>query len=188
MEKMAMIDTLSEADQHVLDRMLSDLAQRLAGSVDFWTIVCLAPPDTGFDRRAFVETQSHAVRDLLDQIETLLAKTRAISDEQVRGHHDNLTAACHRLLEAFVVLVEFQTLPLSCIQNATLWLAEAYSAAQASIQSLAQAVGVPVSFFANRKPDQEEHIQGILGNLFTLFKQAWTTLQSTNPQAATGPS
>jgi hypothetical protein len=183
-----MNETLSELGQNALDRVLSDLAGRLAGSVDFWTVVCLFPPDTGFDRRGFVEAQSQVVRGLLDQIEVLLTETAAVGDEHVRGRVDDLAGACHRLLDAFGVLVAFQTVPLEEVRQSIATLAEAYSAAQVSIQSLAQAVGVEVSFFAKRRPDQDEYIQGILRNLFPLFQEAWTTSQSTVPPSPRGLS
>jgi hypothetical protein len=179
---------LAGSDRESLDRLLSELARRLAGSVDFWTVVCLLPPDTGFDRRGFIETQSQAVRGLLDQINALLTKTGAVGDEQVRGLQEDLAGACHRLLDAFVVLVEFQIMPVGCVRQATATQAEAYSAAQVSIRSLAQAVGIQVSFFAKRRPGQDEYIQRILGNLFTVFQQAWTRSQSSTPPSATSAS
>jgi hypothetical protein len=183
-----MNETLSETDQNRLDRWLSELAKGLAGSVDFWTTVCLFPADVAFDRRGFVDSQSQIVRALLDQMEALLAETGAIGDEQVRGRQEDLAAACHRLLDAFVVLVEFQTVPLGEVSQATATLAEAYSAAEASIRSLAQAAGVQVSFLEKRRPDQDEYIQRILGNLFELFRQARTAGQSSVPPSATSAS
>jgi hypothetical protein len=176
---------LAGPDRESLDRVLSDLAGRLVGSVDFWTVVCLCAPDTGFDRRGFVDTQSQVVRGLLDQIEALLIETGAIGEEQVRGRQGDLASACDRLLGAFGVLVAFQTVPLEDIRQTTATLTEAYSAAQVSIRSLALAVGVQVPCITKRALDQDEYIQGILRNLFPLFQQAWMTSQSTVPPSAT---
>lgn len=175
---------LSPDDRPKLDRLLSDLARRTDGAIDFWTSLYFWPDEGPFDRSAFVAKNCETIRTLVEEIRTFLQSRRLADNNSVLAPVDNLLVSSEKLATIFGVFEQFRTLPLDQVRKATEQLADAQGAIFCSVQELAKAVGCPVTFLERRTDEHDEYIQGILARLFDLFRKARTT----SPAAATEPA
>jgi hypothetical protein len=167
-EDEVMTEQLSDEDRTVLERLLTRLAGRLDGAIDFWTLVCLgrvAP-----DPQGFLQHHSEAVKALVIVIEDLLTATSQSSREEVPTLLGRMRADVRKLQGAFLALEQFRRLELEEIRSATMDIADAYNDLRDSIPRLADALSVSVSCWQSRPPDREAYYQGILHQLFDLFR------------------
>lgn len=167
-----MQNRLSSDQQLVLDRLLSELAARVDGAVDFWTQICFLPAAVMADRLAFVTKNSDILSSLITQVTAVLAEPGLTDDERVRGLLDTLARACQKLEDAFQVLIRFQSVPVEQVASATESLAEGHARLLAAIQQLAGVVGCPIAYWRQRTPEREEYYQKILAGLLAQFREA----------------
>jgi len=167
-----MVNAVSQGHDQTLDRLLTALANRLGGAVDFWTAVCLLPPDAPLDRRAFVVKNLEELRRLLDEVRSALRDAGHAEEEPVRRLLRGMTEGLARLLQAFLVLVQFRTVTLEELRGATETLTEVHGSVLQAIQDLARVTGIRVSFFDNWTEERARYFQGILGRLFQLACEA----------------
>lgn len=88
---------LSADERIVVERLLTRLASRLDGAIDFWTLVCLGR--AGPDPRGFLLHHGETVKSLIVVTEDLLAGTAQGSAESVRDLLGRLSANARRFQE-----------------------------------------------------------------------------------------
>lgn len=159
---------LSADDRLVLERLLTRLAGRLDGAVDFWTLVCLGR--LGPDPRGFLLHHGEAVTSLVVVTEDFLGGTAQGSSEAVRNLLGRLAANARKLQDAFLTLEQFRGLPLEEVRSATTAVAAAYNDLRDTIPRLGEALGVPISCWQGRGLDRDAYYQDILQRLFDLFR------------------
>jgi hypothetical protein len=174
-----MTKDFSSEDRVVLDWLLTEIATRLDGAIDFWTLVCL--DKFPFDRRGFLRKHGEILRSFLVVTEATLAKGQRADRESVRRCLGTMSAACEKLEQAFTVLEQFRTVPLDAVGAATEALKEAYNEIRDSIRQLGQTLGVSISYWQDRTPEREEYVQKILHGLFALFCNERGRQQSATP-------
>jgi hypothetical protein len=165
-------------DQIVLDRLLSAIARRLAGAVDFWTLAAVGPWPG--DAEGFLRHHSDILRSLIVATRELLG---------ARAREEPCFALLTAMLEqhaqlerTLLALEQHRTLPLDEVRSTTQALADAYHHLDELLRQLGQALGVPITYLEKRTPDQEAHLRGILDRLFDICCAA---RHSHEPAAAT---
>lgn len=161
------MNDLSPEDRLVLDRLLTQLAGRLDGAIDFWTLVCLGhfPPDP----REFILKNGDTMRALVIVTRGFLGSVPSSRARPIHDLLDRMAAACQKLQNAFLVLEQFRAVPLEEVRLATQAVAEVYGDLHESIRQFGEAVGLSISYWHNRKPERNEYFRKILDGLFNTF-------------------
>ena len=87
--------------QAFLNQLLTELATRTEGALDFWTLLCLAPEFP--DPAGFVRQQCELSRSLAVVIRSQLPTA---ASEAVRGWADELRDGCDEWERAFFLLAD----------------------------------------------------------------------------------
>ena len=174
--------TLSTADQLVLDRLLSELVDRVNAAVDFWPSACLGFDGLVFDPHRFLLEQGEILRAFVVVLRAILAKAGLGDEDQVRGRLQTLATARTRLQESFTVLEKFREVPLEEVREATETLEEAHAELVRTIRELGDALGIELACWQATTPAREHNIRKVLQGLFDLFRTA--RADGRNPVAA----
>ncbi len=151
-----------------LERLLSQLAGRLDGAVDMWTLVCLG--DIAIDRRAFIERHAAEMQALAVEAGALLRRAAPGDAAALDGLFEELTRENAKLRDIFVVLEQYQTIPLEAIHLATTGLAEVYDDLRRTLRTIGDTASVSAGFL-ERRPDQQAYFRRILDGLYEQFRQ-----------------
>jgi hypothetical protein len=157
---------LSPDDRLVLDRLLTQLAGRLDGAIDFWTLVCLGNFPDG---KGFLLKNSEALRSLVIVIGGFLPELAAAKARLVHTLLEQMGTACQRLQNAFLVLQQFRIVRLDEVRAATDVVVEVHANLRQLIWQLGEALGLSISYWKGRTPEREEYIRKILAGLYNQF-------------------
>jgi hypothetical protein len=150
------------ADRLAVQRLLADLANRLNGPVDFWTVEGLGTMP--IDRRGFLVDKSQQLQSVVVEI-TKLA-TASFQHRDLGPLLESMKAGCLQLEEAFLVLGRFRRVGLQKLHSATDSILRSYHGMHQYIIALVCALGLedpePVCLNAERK----RYFAMILDNLF----------------------
>jgi hypothetical protein len=173
---------VSPPDRVVVERLLSELARRADGAIDFWTTVCLAPDGVLPAPREFVAANGEILRSFAVSLRAVLAEAGLAEEEPVRGLLAATAAACRRIEEATLLLAQFRSARLTDVRAATESLAEGHAALLSAVRQVGEALGCSVAYWQQRTAERERHYQQILHGLFDLFRDAHSA--TAHPQAA----
>ncbi len=158
---------LCEEDRAALERLLSQIAGRLDGAIDFWTVVCLSE---ALPRRAFIERHATNLQAAVAEVEAILRRSQA-DVGPVRGLLSELVGGCTKLRDAFLILAQHETLPQEAVRLATTALTEVYDDLRQAIREIGQAANVSVGYLENRTAEAQSHLCRILDGLYEQFRQ-----------------
>jgi hypothetical protein len=161
---------LSPDDRVILDRILTQLAGRLDGAIDFWTLVCLEGDLS--QREEFLAHHREIMHSLVVVVRELFKGTPWAESQAVANWFEAMSNACHKVLKAFITLEQFRRVPLTEVRRATEMLAEGYRELQGTIQQLGTTANLTISYWRGPTAAKEEHYQRILRGLFDLCCQA----------------
>jgi hypothetical protein len=148
-----------------LDRCLSELAGRIDGVLDFWTLVCL--DRTMPHRHDFLNQQSAQLRQFAGEIRNLLAD---IPDELAAT--DQLSRSVTELTESIRALSDYCDMSPETIRQRVEQFRQNYHEVMDMIKMLGRQHAGQVSYFQKQTTDAEEYFHRILSNLEYLFLQA----------------
>lgn len=154
-------------DQIVLDGLLTEMAKRLDGAVDFWTIICLSP--TMQNRHEWLQEQLDRFRSLVVVIKSIWP--RQTPTPEAWALLKNLDEAYHKLDHSFLILERFQKEDLESIRAATEDLAEIHKSLPDTISKLGQTIGLEIGYLREKNLEREKYFQNILTTLFQRFCQ-----------------
>jgi hypothetical protein len=177
-----MSTSLPSRIQAELERLLSDLAGRVEGVIDSWTLICLARDDQIAYRKDFLTNNSAQIRAQVDAIRVAVNESGIASDE-AEPHLKTMTSACQGLLSAVLVLADFRTRPLDEVKQAVAALAGSRASLHEAIRGLAQALGLEVAYWKKRSAEYHSTIQRILDGLFETFRLTLASEQQAVPPA-----
>jgi hypothetical protein len=172
---------LTDNDRIILDRLLSKLTGSVHGAVDSWTLVCLG--EFHMNRRDFILKQTDIMKALVTVTRTVLAEANLGYKEPISGQLNNLSAACQKLEDAFLVLAECRSISREEIGAAVQALTGVYAELPEVIRQLGQATSCPISFWNDWTPQREAYYQGILDRLFDQFSQVRQSEQAAGTAA-----
>src|SRR5438128_2223357 len=96
-----MID-LSPDDRVILDRMLTQLASRLDGAIDFWTLVCL---DSSFpQRQEFLAHHGEVLQSLVVAVRELFQGKDWANTQPAANLFEAMCRASEKVANAFSIL------------------------------------------------------------------------------------
>lgn len=159
-----MSPTIPPEDVSRLEQLLAQIAGRLDGALDFWTLVFLG--DFQVDHRAFFTQRAGELRALVGQVGDVLSRGGASDGEPIHTHLRAAALACDKLERAFLVLDQFRVLPLEAVQLATSAVAEVYTDLRTAIFGIGHAAGVSVHYWEGTRAEQETYFQKILNGLY----------------------
>jgi hypothetical protein len=154
--------TAAPADQIVLEYLLQQIAVRLGGAVDFWTLVaiCHFPPDP---------------RGFLLHYGDILRSMTVVAREFVKNHKDkgsaypllrDMVTECTTFQEIFLKLEAHLTLPHTEVRSLTEAIAATYYRLLGLLQELSKEVGIQLPYLERQCGDSEDYFRGILDKLF----------------------
>jgi hypothetical protein len=157
----------------VLGDLLTEIARRLDGAVDFWTVVCLSPVVP--DRKGFLEQN-------LDELRCLIVVTKIMWPAQIRTHEidsllEKMAVNWQKLRHAFGVLEDFQARSIEAIEGASKELADVYHTSCELLRRLGNEITVEFSHWRDGTAEREEHLESILRNLANQFRGELVTKQ-----------
>jgi hypothetical protein len=168
------VDPMSQAptpdNQANLDRLLTSLAFRLDGALDFWTVVGLMRDDLMAVRRGFLEKQAAGMRTASGDVETLTAQTGRAADETIRRCLDTLVTGCGNLLNAFLDLLQVRALPLSELRTSVDKVIDTWSVMHRALRQLGRRFGVEARYWREPQPEHQAYVQRIAGGLFDTIR------------------
>jgi hypothetical protein len=173
------LPSLQQAD---LEKLLSDLAGRVDGVIDFWTLVCLLRDDQMARRKDLLTEHSARMQAQIDAIRMNLGEAGIAADETA-PYLKTMTSACQELLTAVLVLMDFRTRPLVEVEQAVVALAGSRASLHDAIRGLARAFGLEVAYWKKRSAEYHSSIQRILDGLFETFRLALASEQQALPHA-----
>ncbi len=144
-----------------LHHLLTQMAGRLDGAVDFWTTVCLSPALPG--RRAFLTANVEGLRGLVAETRGMLSASAPLADPLAV-----LAARCEDLGNAFLTLGRFESLAPDELRRTTTAIAEVYRDLRSALLEVGRAAGVPLSYWEGQRAQREEYYRGILERLYGL--------------------
>jgi hypothetical protein len=157
-----MATDLSAADRVVLERLLTELARRTDGALDFWAAVALLPDGVGIDRPGFLSRHGETLRSLVVVLRALLAGAGLPG---TRPAVDRVASACGEFLAAFGTLERFREAPAEGVRSAVESLGCAHRDLIVAIQDLGEAAGCPASYWQQRTPERTAYYESILSGL-----------------------
>jgi hypothetical protein len=151
-------------DRIVAERLLSDLATRLNGAIDFWTVVCLGPMPV--DRRSFLLENTDRLRSLAVVLGSMVPTS--FPESKLQGVFKNMSFECQRLGEAFLVLENLQNAEAQELRSATEAIRQGYDAIRDGITQAVQALGLEPPGALTLNPDRKAYFARILDGLFRM--------------------
>jgi hypothetical protein len=148
----------------VVERLLGDLATRLNGAIDTWTLVCLGPMPV--DRRGFLLENADRLRSLA----VVLGSTVPTSfrESKLHGVLKEMIVECQRLGEAFLVLEKLQSAETQELRKATDAIRHGYDAIREGIAQVVHALGLQPPDALTLNPDRKAYFARILDGLFQM--------------------
>jgi hypothetical protein len=163
---------LTTDDQIVLQRLLTELATRAEGAVDFWPLVCIGLENFLFDPHRFLTENTEILHSLTIVLRAILAKAGWADEEPICGSLQQMNSAVTQLREAFAVLEQFRTVALGELQRATEALAESHSSLRQAIGNLGAALRISVALLQDSTLDYAESVWQFPEQLFHVFLNA----------------
>jgi len=167
-----------------LEKMLTELASRVDGAIDFWTTLCFLPEDHGVDFDGFLNENSMILRTLVGQIEETISELK-LRREDTSGLIPSLSAHLELLFNAFVTLGHHRKIAVKEIQLAVDQLAKSHDSLIQLIRNMSTLCDIELTYWRRRTPERELYYNRILTNLFALAQESCAT--GTIPQSLQMP-
>jgi hypothetical protein len=163
-----------------LNQLLTDLARRLHGAIDFWTLVCVNP--VAMDARAFIGEQSKILKALAADICAELARTQALP--AARGASERIRRDCEAFEANFLLLADFRQHHSDEVRSAAEALKSLCTELIRTVANLGRTLGCPVSYLEQMGAERKAYYQRILDSLPDIFLSA--SPEPATPQALAG--
>ncbi len=154
--------TAQSSPDHELGVRLSDLANRLGGAIDSWTLVCL--DEIPVDKDEFLRKQIKTIRHAVGSVTQSFA---AGSSSELQSAANRLSTACDSLEVLFAVLSHFKHHSPDEVETAIRMLANTHADAIAAIRVAAQDLGGSIPALESR--DHIAYLDGVLSGLSNQF-------------------
>lgn len=158
---------VSADDRIILDRLLTSIAIRLHGAIDFWTMVCLGE----------IQNPLEFVRHYGDKLRAYIVVTRDLipnGNEVIDRLLEELSTDCQDFLSAFAILAQFRHHSAEQVQASVATVVTTFHSLRESIRRIGEAIGLTVSYFQGRTVEKDQYIQNILNGLPEWFAQERT--------------
>ena len=131
-------------DLQTIEALLAELAKRVDGAVDFWTLVCLSEEMASLSP-GFLTKQFSSVRALIADIVAACGRLGPAHREVVPLRLARLAAVGDRLEQAFNVMARYRDVPRDELRAATDTLADTYAEVRNTVLQFGQVLGIDVS-------------------------------------------
>lgn len=149
-----------------LNQLLTDLARRLHGAIDCWTIVCIEP--MGLDVRAFITEHSQVLKALVIVIDAELAPIQA--SPTAYQAIERIREDCDALESDFLFLADHRQHHSGEIRLAVEELKQLWTELVQTIAELGRMLGCPIAFLEQMEADRKAYYQRMLDSLPDLFQ------------------
>lgn len=157
-----------------LEQLLTQLASRIDGSIDYWTTLCFLPEGQGLDLQGFLSENFALLRSLLAQIEQVINE-HSPSQDNIPGLVQQISDKIELFSGSFLVISCHRHCSVEEVRSATLQLAMAHDCLIKTIHLLGVACGIELTYWQRRTPERENYYNHIIRNLFQLTQEARNT-------------
>lgn len=153
--------------KQVLDYLLSELAQRLHGSLDIWTIVCSG--EIVQSPHQFLQDQCGIMNSFI--IVTKATLKSAVREKTVSNVLSEITSGYKNLQNTFFLLENFKNLSSEEIHEIIDVLRNSYREVMGAIVKLGKIIDCNISYLDNLKHEHEQYYENIMQKLYVIFSR-----------------
>lgn len=155
-----------------LARLLSELATRVDGAIDFWTCLCFVPDEEGGMTPGFLEDNRAVLSKLVNDVDQIAIHEVKHIGSLLHEHASTLSRNVTSLCESFCILRNHRQCGDAEANLAIAWMSECHRSILRIIQMISSAYGIEINYMQNRTPEREAYYNGILGRLPQLVAES----------------